>query len=713
MWDLWVKICGQLVIRFIVAISMKSQLLFFLRLTSLSSVLISASVVTAAEGPQADLQGFRSKVAPLLRKYCVDCHGPDLREAGLSLTSVRADLLAGDDLETWRMVQEQIRFGDMPPSEADQPTSQERRRLLGWIGQELLKTQQPGVFTEEKLLLPEFGNYVDHRALFQHRYSHVTPAPPRIWRVRPAIYEMVAPRLGEQVGPLSNALSRVDGSEFKDYAAAYFLDEASTVQLLANAKKIAAAQLGRGSKDRIFKKLVAGSQTPSEETVLAAIETGFRKALSRGPTKEEQHRFLGLYHQSLTIGGPKAAAESLLTAILMQPEFLFRQELGAGKPDRYGRVRLSQREIAYALSYALANAPLEDFLEAAEAGKLATHEQVATLVRERLQDGSPKYTKNPRIIQFFREYFHYPFAREVFKDQPQGGEHDASLLVADLELTIKEILKTDRRVLKQLLTTRKYYVNAGYGRKQQANQIVKRHERTRKYQTAFSLPLDWKWSVHLQPVAFREDERAGVLTHPAWLAAWSGNFENHPVQRGKWIRTRLLGGTVPDVPIGVDARVPEKEHTTFRDRLSMATRPAQCWRCHRKMDPLGLPFEQYDHFGRYQRLDAGQPVDPSGAIARTEFPHLHQKVSSPIELVKVLANSEQVEQVFVRHVFRFLLGRNETLGDANTLQDAHQAYRSHDGSLNELVVSLLSSDSFLLRQVQQPHRRSPSQPSRE
>ena len=75
-------------------------------------------------------------------------------------------------------------------------------------------------------------------------------------------------------------------------------------------------------------------------------------------------------------------------------------------------------------------------------------------------------------------------------------------------------------------------------------------------------------------------------------------------------------------------------------------------------------------------------------------------VTGAVDFVRKLADSERVEQVFVRHAFRFFMGRNETLGDANTLQDAHKAYREHDGSFNELVVSLLSSDSFLLRQLE-------------
>ena len=673
----------------------------------LSLVAAMCTSLQAAESPTSDVDVYRRTVAPLVEKYCADCHGPEEPEAKLSLTSINPDLVGGDDLETWRMVDEQIRYGDMPPKDADPLPASDRTTILNWIRQEMWKTQTPSVVTEEKLLLPQFGNYVDHEFLFGRRSPHVYPAPRRIWRLRPDIYNTVVPRLGERISGLANALNSLDGSEFKDFSAPYFLDEASTQQLFGNAKKVAARLVSPQSKDKVLKELVSDSGPPPEKTVEVAIETAFRKALGRGPTTDEKDRFLQLYKKSVEIGGYKTAATAMLTAVLLKPEFMFRQELGDGKPDKHGRVRLTQREISYALSYALANLPLDEFTKTAAEGNLATSEQVAELVRQRLQDDSEYYTKNPRIFQFFREYFNYPFANEVFKDQPEGGEHKSSLLVADLEFTIKDILKADKQVLAKLLTTRKFYVNATFGRKKETGKIINRDTKTRKYQTAFNLPLDWKWAADLQPMEFRADERAGVLTHPAWLAAWSGNFDNHPVQRGKWIRTHLLGGSVPDVPIGVDARVPEKEHTTFRDRLKTATAAAECWRCHKKMDPLGVAFERYDHYGRYQRLDAGQPVDPSGEISRTPFPELHQKVSGPTEMMEILAKSERVEQVFVRHVFRYFLGRNETLGDANTLQDAHKAYRDSDGSFNELVVSLLSSDSFLFRQLPKSSEKSP------
>ena len=72
-------------------------------------------------------------------------------------------------------------------------------------------------------------------------------------------------------------------------------------------------------------------------------------------------------------------------------------------------------------------------------------------------------------------------------------------------------------------------------------------------------------------------------------------------------------------------------------------------------------------------------------------------MAGPEELIKKLAESEHVQQVFVRYAFRFWMGRNETLEDARTLQAAHKAYKESDGSMSALLKSLLTSDAFLYR----------------
>ncbi len=669
----------------------------------LALVLAVGSRMTAAG---SDVRGPTPvpDLAAFFAKYCLDCHDDETRRGDLSLEEFD-DLgaLNGPRLELWRLIREQLEFGDMPPTKSEQPTPEERRAAVDSMRLRLLETQEPGAISDDKLDLPQFGNYVDHSALFGARRPRVDPAPARLWRLRPAIYTSAMAKFADRIGPLANGLNTTDGSEFKDYAAAYFLDEAATATLLANAKTIASAMIGPRSKLRVFARLAKSTGEVERERVDSAVESGFRTIVGRAPSSEELKRYREFFGRAMEIADGETATKALLAAILVQPEVLFRTELGDGRVDAHGRVRLAPVEIAYALSYALGNQPLTEFLRAATSGRLATADGVAEHVRTRLLDESPLHDKNPRVLQFFREYFNYPFANEVFKDKPEGGVHEPALLVGDLELTIREILKRDRRVLAELLTTREYYVNARLKRNKESKSysLERAHDRKWPYHATFGLPLDWKWAAERQPVKFPRDERAGVLTHPAWLAAWSGNFDNHPVQRGKWIRTRLLGGTVPDVPIGVDARIQESEHETLRDRLERTTNKPECWRCHRKMDSLGVAFERYDHYGRHRRLDANQPVDASGAVSRTGVTDLDSKFEGPTELLRHLAGSKHVEQVFVRHVFRFYMGRNETLGDANTLQDAHAAYREGEGSFRELVVSLLSSDSFLFRSVRE------------
>jgi len=73
------------------------------------------------------------------------------------------------------------------------------------------------------------------------------------------------------------------------------------------------------------------------------------------------------------------------------------------------------------------------------------------------------------------------------------------------------------------------------------------------------------------------------------------------------------------------------------------------------------------------------------------------EVANAVELIEKLAASERAEQVFVRHAFRFWMGRNENLNDAPVLQEAHRAYRDSGGSMRALIVSLLTSDAFLYR----------------
>ena len=121
------------------------------------------------------------------------------------------------------------------------------------------------------------------------------------------------------------------------------------------------------------------------------------------------------------------------------------------------------------------------------------------------------------------------------------------------------------------------------------------------------------------------------------------------------------------------------------------------------MNPLGMAFELFDDFGRHREVEKlhakgkTAPVDASGRLIGTGDAALDGEVGNALELTRRLARSERVRQSFVRHAFRYWMGRNETLDDSKTLIAADRAYIENGGSFRALVLSLLSSDSFLYR----------------
>jgi hypothetical protein len=114
-----------------------------------------------------------------------------------------------------------------------------------------------------------------------------------------------------------------------------------------------------------------------------------------------------------------------------------------------------------------------------------------------------------------------------------------------------------------------------------------------------------------------------------------------------------------------------------------------------------MAFEVFDHYGRYRLQELNQPVDSRGAVVGSGVEGMDGNVEDAMELIHRLAPSKRGQEMFVRYAFRYFLGRNETLRDAQTLRVANAAYEQSAGSFQALLVSLLSSDSFLYRTLQQ------------
>ncbi|WP_146118753.1 DUF1588 domain-containing protein, partial [Blastopirellula marina] len=499
---------------------------------------------------------------------------------------------------------------------------------------------------------------------------------------------------------------------------------------------------------------IMDSEKPvSKEEFSEALDAAFGLLLRRPPTKEDLDHYWNDVYQKNEELGRTLALQAVLIYIAISPEFVYRQELGMGEEDQYGRRMLSPQELVYAIHYAFYDsspfgveqyetAPIYDkesepivrremterhqpgrpddtwLVAAMEAGKLSTREDVEAAVRKILdapeRNPTPNHnrdvdqTTRPRVLGFFREYFGYHKAPTVFKDLDefakrdgfqQFHKHTAVRLAYDTDALILHILDKDEHVLEELLTTNEAYVTYwNGGNDPQAISKAggrEKYVRTHDAQSYNVNPLEVATGSK-DLLVLPEDERCGILTQPSWLVAHSGNFDNDPVRRGKWIREKLLAGTVMDIPINVDAKIPDSDTDTLRERFSLV-HENQCWRCHKKMNPLGMPFESFNHVGRFRELEQGKPVNTTGAITHTEIDELDGDVADVREMMERLAASPRVRQSFLRHVFRYWMGRNEMLSDSQTLIDMDKAYVESDGSFREVLVALLTSDSFLYR----------------
>ena len=715
-------------------------------------------------------------VTKFVKLYCIDCHLGSSAEAGVALDELLAP--SKDNTELWQEVARQVVSANMPTVDAEQPDIDESRRFIEELRSELAKLGQP-LEIDYQRHQPSYANLLNHDRLFDRKLAaeqEPAASPPRLWRLHPEAYEdyLTGFRQLNKGGPLSKPFLVGDGKGvISNYAGLHAVDSATLGQLMLNCKQIAQLQTSGFSKlemdrkakkevERVyqqapesFKAIMESDAVPSQEQIDAAVREEFDIVLRREPTNEELAKFGALLQDSIEIGGNANGLRTMAMAIMLRPEAIYRMEVGLGEKDEQGRRMLSPYELAHAIAYALTDEgpdqlrfgpPKErdrsqrptgpTLLEIAEAGELETREDVRRVVQQ-LWDA--KHVEKPRVLRFFREFFGYHAVETVFKGDRAGKEFNTKILVKDADMLVMHLVEQDREVLKQLLTTEKFFVQwpgslSEYERriKYITDRIKPDNTKDRNYKYFIEWvgkggsPIPqanptWRKTVQFynldektwdypkeQPFQMPENQRVGMLTHPAWLGAWSGNFENDPIRRGKWIREHLLAGSIPDIPITVNAAVPEDHHKTLRERLSV-TREEYCWQCHRKMEPLGLPFESYDDFGQYRELEGlgatkalqkpknTRPTQTDGGVIAAGDSELEGPVKDVRELMYRLANAARVRQSFVRHAFRFWMGRNETLQDSSILIEADDAYEETDGSFRALVISLLTSDAFLYR----------------
>lgn len=710
-----------------------------MRLLLLLAVALPVSTASAQSTTQPATAEAGSHASAFVRRYCVSCHGDTKPEAGLSLSLLTGEPRTPAELLVWRKVFEQLESGVMPPEDADQPSALDRLRMMERTRIVLRSAGAP--VDETKARASERGNWIDHATLFAGGIGGDAATPDRVWRVTDDAYAAFFKGLTKSAGKLGTITppwQLPTQWSFPDYSTAHRVGEPEIEVHLRSSQRVAKHIISLIQKDKSlapFAIILQEGKAATAEQRTQAAAFAFERLLSRRPEVEELDRYAKFLTASVQRSGGERGLEQLLIVLLSRPSVFYRIEKPA---DGVLRGLPPPQDLARSIALTLTDREPDTLLLAAAAEERLT--TAADVRREAARILADDRIAKPRLVRFFREYFGYDSAPDVFKDEATQEAHgirdwEPTFFVTDADRLVAHVLAADQDVLRRLLTTnqtfvltyddrkptkRAHYFNHRFGSRPPERPIGEHGVRATLaiYEVVLATRGDWSPD---RPYDMPPEHRLGLLTHPAWLVAQSGNFDNHAIHRGRWIRERLLGGNIPDVPITVNAMLPDEPHHTLRDRMQVV-REEYCWNCHQRMDPLGLPFEQFDHFGRFrttelvldkeatespdnrgkdgkprQPIYKQVPLDTTGHIEGSLDPSLNGPVKDPFELIRKLAGSEFVEQVFVRHAFRFFLGRNETYADGPVLVAAQGAYRKSGGSMRALLTSLLTSDSFLNR----------------
>lgn len=121
--------------------------------------------VAAPQAVPAPPDEFQSTVLPLVQNHCVNCHGGEKPDAGLSLTQFTDEKALLKKRKTWERVFEMVTAGEMPPADEQQPTPEAKARFLTWLDDKLhhldcSQVTDPGRVTIRRLNRAEYNNTI-------------------------------------------------------------------------------------------------------------------------------------------------------------------------------------------------------------------------------------------------------------------------------------------------------------------------------------------------------------------------------------------------------------------------------------------------------------------------------------------------------------------------------------------------------------------------
>lgn len=358
-----------------------------------------------------------------------------------------------------------------------------------------------------------------------------------------------------------------------------------------------------------------------------------------------------------------AAARFGVRSLLVSPNFLYLPEAGTGTCDPY--------EFASRLSYFLwSSMPDDELRRHAADGSIL---QPATLRAE-----VDRMLDDPRARSFATHFSDQWLGLRKLGEMPPDPEKNPTYYSDHLESAMKE---ETHRLFQHLLAGNGSLLDFIHSEYTFVNEALARH-----------YGIDGVRGETFQKVALQPSHRrGGLLGHGSILTATSNGVETQPVLRGVWILENLLGAPPNPPPPDVDPIEPDTRGvSTIRDLMDKHRNNPTCYECHRKMDPLGLAMENFDHVGVWRdRYGKKLPINAQG-----EMPD--GAVFDGADGIRAYLNArpDQFTHCLTEKMLTYALGRRLGFTDRDDLDRIAQAVARSDYNLRELVHQIAASEVF-------------------
>lgn len=197
-----------------------------------------------------------------------------------------------------------------------------------------------------------------------------------------------------------------------------------------------------------------------------------------------------------------------------------------------------------------------------------------------------------------------------------------------------------------------------------------------------------------RPVKLNKNQnRGGLLSQGSFLTGHSDGTQPHAIKRAVWLKEKILGDHPPPPPPNVpelDPETPGFEKLTLKEQLFLHRNKVSCMECHKKIDPFGVIFENYDATGRYQLTMKGKPIDSKSILPDGNEVDGIQDMKDYILKFK----TEDFTKSIVKNLFSYATGRDVGFADEKEIKYIVDKVIRDNYSFKTVIQEIIYSPSF-------------------